>query len=81
MAELDALDNESDDIYEKGLIDHYQKRPVSLEETCLADFASWYEFQTRKKRGRPILQDGKQPLSFFGIQHRRRIYVNYAFIF
>lgn len=47
-AELETLDDESTDICVKGLLDHYVQRPEELEDVCLADFASLYNF-TKKK--------------------------------
>lgn len=48
--ELQGLGEDSEDIYEKGLLDHYVKRPKDLENVCLAEFASNYNFQRTKKR-------------------------------
>jgi hypothetical protein len=44
-AEIDELGDESDDICEKGLLDHFSQRPIVLEDICLAEFASMYEFK------------------------------------
>ncbi len=49
-AELNALEADSEDICEKGLLDRYVVRSETLEDICLADFASNYEFE--KKSGR-----------------------------
>lgn len=51
--ELATLDEDSDDIYQKGVIDRYAKRPAVLEECCLADFAAWYEFKGKQKKKKP----------------------------
>ena len=32
------------DILLSGLIEHYMQSADELEETCLAKFATWYEF-------------------------------------
>lgn len=50
-AELNALEEDSEDICEKGLLDRYIVRPETLEDVCLAEFASNYEFE--KKSARP----------------------------
>lgn len=52
--ELSKLPNDSQDVLEKGLIDHYSQRPNSLENICLAEFAACYEFH---KRGRKKQSD------------------------
>ena len=40
----------SHDIYEPGLLDHYAKRPASLDSLCLADFATSYTITLPGKR-------------------------------
>jgi len=40
--DLNDMDEESDDICVKGLLDYYTQRPEELEDTCLAEFASSY---------------------------------------
>ncbi|XP_011214163.2 uncharacterized protein LOC105233708 [Bactrocera dorsalis] len=42
--ELDALQENSTDIYVPSVLDHYSQRPDQLEELCLADFAAWFRF-------------------------------------
>ena len=43
---------DSDDIFEKGLLDaHYPKRPASLEEVCLYDFVANYDWQSKDVHG------------------------------
>ena len=41
---LKKLPNDSEDIFQSGLLDHYENRPESMEETCLADFAANFEY-------------------------------------
>lgn len=51
--ELEMLreqDPNSTNIQEKGLLDHYEQRPDELDNICLADFASGYEFKKYKER-------------------------------
>jgi len=47
--ELDALDDESEDIHVKGLMDHYSKRSEVMESICLADVASLFQYSKSKK--------------------------------
>ena len=35
-------------IHQLGLIEHCMQRPDELEETCLANFAAWYESQSSR---------------------------------
>ena len=44
-----GMEQDSVDILLSGLIEHYMQRPDELEETCLAKFAAWYEFQSSKR--------------------------------
>ena len=46
---LMGMEQDSVDILLSGLIEHYMQRSDELEETCLAKFAAWYEFQSSKK--------------------------------
>jgi hypothetical protein len=55
--ELDELGDESDEICCKGLIDHYTQRPETLEDICLAEFASMFEFSKTAGRYKEIHQD------------------------
>ena len=48
-AELDDLEDECEDVCVEGLIEHYSKRPEELEDICLAEFASMYEFTKIQK--------------------------------
>lgn len=41
--QLEQLDGESDDVFQKGLLDRYAARPYSLENTTLSDFGSLYQ--------------------------------------
>ena len=43
MQEIKDLEDESDEIYASGLINRYTKRPASLENLSLADWAAWYD--------------------------------------
>ena len=41
---LELLHKDSQDIYQAGLLDHYANRPDNMDDTCLADFATNYEY-------------------------------------
>jgi hypothetical protein len=47
-SELQNLDSDSTDIGARGLLDHYVQRPDLLEDICLAEFAAWYTYSSRK---------------------------------
>ena len=53
---IDSENNDSEDIFEAGLIDHYIVRPAILERTCLTNYAAWFEFSTYK-RGKNVQID------------------------
>jgi hypothetical protein len=46
--ELRNLDSNSTDIAARGLLDHYVQRPDEIEDICLAEFAAWYTYSSRK---------------------------------
>ena len=46
---LQGVSHDSEDILQPGLIEHYIQRPDELENICLAEFASMYEFQSSKR--------------------------------
>jgi hypothetical protein len=57
-SELQNLDSDSTDIGARGLLDHYVQRPDVLEDICLADFAAWYTFSSKKsKSNEPEISD------------------------
>ena len=41
--QLQQLDPDNDDVYQKGLLDRYAARPKSLDNMFLADFGSLYQ--------------------------------------
>jgi DNA replication protein DnaC len=45
--DLEELPDESEDIAESTLLDHYAKRAVDLSSVCLADFAALYDYVKR----------------------------------
>jgi hypothetical protein len=48
--ELRNLDSDSTDIGAKGLLDHYIQRPDEVKDICLAEFAAWYTYSSRKSK-------------------------------
>ena len=48
------MEQDSVDILLSGLIVNYMHRPDELEETCLARFAAWHEFQSSKRMCKTI---------------------------
>ncbi len=60
--ELDELGDDCEDVCSKGLLDHYTKRPSELEDVCLAEFASMFEFSKNMKQtkaSRTSLESGE----------------------
>ena len=47
LQEIKDLEDESDEIYASGLINRYTKRPASLENLSLADWAAWYDSRNK----------------------------------
>ena len=43
LQEINKMEDDSDEIYASGLIKRYIKRPASLENVSLADWAAWYD--------------------------------------
>lgn len=37
------------DVFAEGLQKHYINRPEAMEETCLADFVSWYRRERERE--------------------------------
>lgn len=42
--ELEEQDQNSTDVFQKGVLDDYCRRPKELDEVCLADFATLYDY-------------------------------------
>ena len=53
---LKDMEVDSEDILQEGLIEQYTNRPNALNDTCLASFAAWYEYQSAMKK-RDTLND------------------------
>ena len=41
--DLNLLEDGSEDIFQKSLIDRYKERPDDKRDMCLADFCAWYK--------------------------------------
>jgi hypothetical protein len=48
MDELAKLPPDSDDIFAPNILDRYAKRPKSMQNMCLIDFARWYKLKAKK---------------------------------
>ncbi|XP_050303800.1 uncharacterized protein LOC126741439 [Anthonomus grandis grandis] len=44
LEELNQMDSDDTNIYQEGLIEHYEARPDEMENICLAEFAAYYDF-------------------------------------
>jgi hypothetical protein len=55
--ELEKLDDRSTDIFASGLLEHYVKRPISLENLTLAEFAADYRYSSIKTKNAIALQN------------------------
>lgn len=59
-SKLEAMDEDDEDVFEKGLLDHYSSRSKKYEDLCLADFASKYSVsiknnktEIKERKGKP----------------------------
>jgi len=64
---------DSEDIAVKGILDHYIKRPISLEKICLAEFAAFYNFRKSGKTGKSNSNDLIDKSGFVTRRGRARI--------
>ncbi|PFX15510.1 ATP-dependent DNA helicase PIF1 [Stylophora pistillata] len=55
LSDIKDMDDDSEDIYTGHLIKRYTKRPASLEHLTLADWAAWYDGDTK-----PYLKQSKE---------------------
>ena len=46
--ELEQLEDDDVDVFQKSLIDRYQHRPQTIQSTCLAEFAATYVTNYKK---------------------------------
>jgi nucleoside-triphosphatase THEP1 len=65
-AELEELDDKSEDISIKGMLDHYIHRPLDLEQITLAEFSAMYNYSKSQKGSKAM-----QLLDAPGYIHRR----------
>lgn len=61
IEELRKLDDDAENVVASGVIDHYINRPLELEELCLAEIATMYEFTTKKKKKSPSNEETSPP--------------------
>ena len=54
---IQELDDEEEDLYMTGMLEKYADRPHSVENLCLADFASYYCYGGKPKANEPELKD------------------------
>ena len=45
--EIKELDDDSEEIHSTGLLNWYMRRPASLENVSLADWAAWFDSRTK----------------------------------
>ena len=41
---LETMDPDDNNVYASNILDRYENRPDNLEQFCLADFASMYDY-------------------------------------
>ena len=62
---LDSMKDDDDDIMTAGLIQHYERRPKSLEKVSLAEYAAWYSTERKpsaiKRQTKSKTADGYLP--------------------
>ena len=58
--ELEDLPDESEDIFQPNILDNYIARPKSMEDTCLADFATNYKMDYEKNLKQKTVDDLQQ---------------------
>ena len=59
--QLKELDRDSNDVLMDGLIEYYSQRPDELEDICLADFASLYDY-TRCRSSETTKEEEEQQM-------------------
>jgi hypothetical protein len=71
--ELEDLEEDSNDVVTKGIIDHYTQRPEELESICLAEFASMFEFRKSKRKNKfsTTEKEGKQSTWNYHFQNQK----------
>ena len=48
ISDIKDMDDDSEEIFTGGLIKRYTKRPASLEQVTLADWAAWYDSSAKQ---------------------------------
>ncbi|CAG4973517.1 unnamed protein product [Parnassius apollo] len=64
--ELQSLEPDSSDIFQKGIIDYYSKRPLSLENISLSRFVAYYTYSKKTHSASSIetLNDSSQAIDY-----------------
>ncbi|CAG4958469.1 unnamed protein product [Parnassius apollo] len=64
--ELQSLEPDSSDIFQKGIIDYYSKRPLSLENISLSHFVAYYTYSKKTHSASSIetLNDSSQAIDY-----------------
>ncbi|CAG4978798.1 unnamed protein product [Parnassius apollo] len=64
--ELQSLEPDSSDIFQKGIIDYYSKRPLSLENISLPHFVAYYTYSKKTHSANSIetLNDSSQAIDY-----------------
>ncbi|CAG5050324.1 unnamed protein product [Parnassius apollo] len=64
--ELQSLEPDSSDIFQKGIIDYYLKRPLSLENISLSHFVAYYTYSKKTHSASSIetLNDSSQAINY-----------------
>ncbi|KAK3933134.1 Halomucin [Frankliniella fusca] len=57
---LEQLDEESTDMFESGLLEHYINRPDSLKDECLAHFAANYRYSSNDGKNAITLKNNTE---------------------
>jgi len=72
---LRSLPEDSEDIFEVDLLDHYVHRPDDLEYICLADFAALYTYSKTLNRTRQQSQGDRMKM-----QSLEQPYIHFAMV-
>ncbi|CAG4957666.1 unnamed protein product [Parnassius apollo] len=64
--DLQSLEPDSSDIFQKGIIDYYSKRPLSLENISLSHFVAYYTYSKKTHSASSIetLNDSSQAINY-----------------
>ena len=57
LKDINEMEDDSQDVYTKGLIDRYAKRARNLEHLSLADWVAWYDLRGKPKNKKTNVVD------------------------